>query len=147
MEFIKSHKKLCIFILIFIILAILMFILFKTLSVDYSKDEYGNRLDGIENVEISSKETKKLKSELEALEQVKKCNYRLQGRLIYIEIINNDGVDVETAKEVALKTLDYFTDEQKKFYDIQIILTNENSDMEGYPKMGYKHKTSESIVW
>ena len=67
--------------------------------------------------------------------------------LIYIEIINNDGVDVETAKEVALKTLDYFTDKQKNYYDIQIILTNENSDMDGYPKMGYKHKTSESIVW
>ncbi len=146
MSFIKKHKKLCIVGLILVILLIMLVLILKRFSVDYSLDEYGDRLEGIEKVEIKKSESDKLVSEIKALDQVKKANYRLKGRLVYIEIEFNEDVSVETAKEIASKSLDYFTDKQKSFYDFEFILSNEK-DIEGYPELGSKHKSSDSIVW
>ena len=125
MSFIKKHKKLCIVGLILVILLIMLVLILKRFSVDYSLDEYGDRLEGIEKVEIKKSESDKLVSEIKALDQVKKANYRLKGRLVYIEIEFNEDVSVETAKEIASKSLDYFTDKQKSFYDFEFILSNE----------------------
>lgn len=146
MDFIKSHKKLCIIGVVILVLIILLIILLKTFSVDYSIDEYGDRLDGIEKVEIKKSESDKLVSEIKEIESVKSVNYRLKGRLVYIEIEFNEGVNVDSAKEIATKSLDYFTDKQKSFYDFEFILTNEK-ETEGYPELGSKHKSSDSIVW
>ena len=147
MEFIKKNKKLCIIRTILLVFLILLFILLKLFSVDYSKSEYGDRLKGINDVKISSSTEKKLENEMKELSEVKDCNYRLQGRLIYINITFNEGVSIDTAREVSNKVLEYFDEDEKKYYDMELILTNENKDSEGYPEMGYKHKTSESIVW
>ena len=146
MNFIKKHKKLCIVGFILIVLFVMLVVLLKSFSVDYSVDEYGDRLEGISKVEISSKVSNTLVSEIKKLDQVKKVNYRLKGRLVYIEITFNDEVAVENAREIAEKTLDYFTDKQKEYYDFQFILSNEK-DLEGYPELGSKHKSSENIVW
>ena len=147
MEFIKKHKVLFIVLTIILLLVIVVFCLLKNFTVDNSKDEYGNRLDGIENVQISDTNVSKMKEEIKSLEEVSKISYRLQGRLIYIELTLKDGVVIDTAKEIATKTLEYFSEEEKKYYDIQVILNNENKELEGYPKIGYKHKTSETLVW
>ena len=146
MSFIKKHKKLCVVGLILVILLIMLVLILKRFSVDYSLDEYGDRLEGIEKVEIKKSESDKLVSDIKDLDQVKKVNYRLKGRLVYIEIEFNEDVSVETAKEIASKSLDYFTDKQKSFYDFEFILSNEK-DAEGYPELGSKHKSSDSIVW
>ncbi|MBP3765982.1 MAG: hypothetical protein J6G98_02225 [Bacilli bacterium] len=146
MNFIKKHKKLCIIGVVLVILIVLVMILLKSFSVDYSIDEYGDRLDGIEKVEIKKSESDKLVSEIKEIESVKNFNYRLKGRLVYIEIEFNEGVNVDNAKEIATKSLDYFTDKQKSFYDFEFILTNEK-ETEGYPELGAKHKSSDSIVW
>ena len=146
MNFIKKHKKLCLAGLILVIFLIMIIVLLKSFSVDYSLDEYGDRLDSIDKVEISTSTSNKLVSEIKEIESVKKVSYRLQGRLVYIEIEYNEGVNVENAKEIAAKTLDYFTDKQKSYYDFQFILTNEK-EQEGYPELGAKNKSSENIVW
>lgn len=146
MSFIKKHKKLCIVGIILLVLLVLLIVLFKTFSVDYSLDEYGDRLDGIEKVEIKKSVSDKLVSEIKDIESVKKVNYRLKGRLVYIEIMFNEDVSIENAKEIAAKSLEYFTDNQKAFYDFEFILTNEK-ETEGYPELGSKHKSSDNIVW
>lgn len=146
MSFIKKHKKLCIVGIILLVLLVLLIVLFKTFSVDYSLDEYGDRLDGIEKVEIKKSVSDKLVSEIKDIESVKKVNYRLKGRLVYIEIMFNEDVSIENAKEIAAKSLEYFTDDQKSFYDFEFILTNEK-ETEGYPELGSKHKSSDNIVW
>lgn len=115
--------------------------------IDSKKDEYGNRLDGIESVKISDDTISKLESELGALEEIEKVKYRLQGRLIYISLKVKDGVSTDTAREISTRILDYFDEEEKAYYDIQIIVSSVNKESEGYPFMGYKHKTEESIVW
>lgn len=147
MKFIMKHKLLFIILIIILILIIAVSILLKEFSVDNSKSEYGDRLDGIEDVKISKNESNKLIDGIEELEEVKKCTYRLQGRLIYITITFNEEVELDKAKEIGNKVLEYLDDEEKKYYDIQITLKSSSKDKDGFPKMGSKHKSSESIVW
>ena len=75
---------------------------------------------------------------------VESAKYRLQGRLIYIDIVVGD-IEVDKAKEISNVILECLSDKEKAYYDIQVIITSK--DKEGYPITGYKHKTSESIVW
>ena len=147
MKFVMKHKLLFIILIIILVLVFAVSILLKEFSVDNSKDEYGDRLDGIEDVKISKSDSNKLIDGIEELEDVKKCTYRLQGRLIYITITFNEGVELDKAKEIGNKVLEYLDDEEKKYYDVQVILKSSSKDSTDFPKMGYKHKSSESIVW
>lgn len=146
MKFIKKHKKLVIILIIVIILVILALSLIKVLSVDTSKSIYGDRLDGISKVKISDAEKKDLEKDLKSLEEVENVSSHVKGRIIDVYITFKEGTDINHAKEIANKVLEHFDDEEKKFYDIQIFLTTDK-EAEGYPKIGYKHKTSEAIVW
>ena len=146
MDFVKKHKKAIIIFVVILVLLILLFSFLKIFMIDSKKDEYGNRLNGIENVEISNDTVSKLKSELGALEEIEKIDYRLQGRLIYVSLQMKDGVSVDTAKEISNKVLEYFDDEQKSYYDIQLIVSSSNQENAEYPFMGYKHKTGSAIV-
>ena len=146
MNFIKKHKTLFIMGMIIIIFIILIIIFLNIFSVDYSKSEYGNRLDGIEKVKINKSSTDKLVKEIKEKEEVKDIKYRLQGRLIYITITYVETVELDRAKEIASETLNYFDEEEKTYYDMNFTLKNE-TEKDGYPKLGYKHKTSDTIVW
>lgn len=148
MDYIKEHKKMVITIGLLIILIILIFVVFKLFMVDGSKSSYGDRLDGMSKVKISEETISKLEDELEKKEEVSKATYRRQGRLIYVDMIVENGVNVDISKEIANTILDYFDDKEKKYYDIQIIINEKDSSKESaYPIIGYKHKTAESIVW
>ncbi len=146
MKFIKKHKIEVIAVLIIFIICILSYFAIKPLLGNDS-NKYGNRLDGIENVKISDEQINKMIKELEDKKDIKSVKYNLEGRLIYIivEVSNETAVDV--SKGYANKILEYFDDEQKSYYDIQVIVKSDSSESEVYPIIGSKHKTSTGFVW
>ena len=146
MKFIKKHKIEIIALFTIIIICILGYFAVKPLLGNDS-NKYGNRLDGIENVKITDEQVKKLTSEMEENKDVKSIKYDLQGRLIYIilEVSNETAVDV--SKGYANKILNYFDDEQKTYYDMQVIIKSDSKESEVYPIIGAKHKTSTSFIW
>lgn len=146
MEFIKKHKKGVIICSIVLLVFVCLFLFLRIFMVDYKKDEYGNRLQDIDKVKISETVISKLETEMKVLDEVENASYRLQGRLIYINLTMKEGVAVDTAKEISNKTLDYFSEKEKAYYDIQVII-NCSKDAEGYPFMGYKHKSESGFVW
>ena len=58
MKFVKKHRYLVLIILILIAVALAVLILKDTVSFDESTAVYGNRLDGIEEVEITKDQKK-----------------------------------------------------------------------------------------
>lgn len=146
MDFIKKNKNLCIFIGCILIFLLVLFIFLKQFMVDPTKDSYGDRLSGIENVKINNDRLKDMINELSKDSKVDKITYRINGRLVNIIIIVNGDTSIDDAKGLANKTLEYFKDEEKKYYDIQVLLDSEK-DSEDYPTIGYKHKTSDNLVW
>lgn len=147
MKFIRKHKFTTFTIIMLLVIFILVFSLIRFLVPNYDGDGYGNRLKGIENYKIDEKNINELKSAINQNEGVVSVEYLLTGKLIDITLVVKDEVEKDTAKGYATQTLTYFTDKQKGYYDIQVLVKSENAESEKYPIIGYKHKTSETLIW
>lgn len=147
MKFIKNHKLLVAFIVLLLISLILVAILLNQLIGGGKKGEYGDRLKGIEKVEISSSIKNQIEQEISKEEHIVKVKYHLQGRLVNVTIKVKDEKEVESLKELGNKILTYFDENQLSYYDIQILVNSDNKKSEKYPLIGYKHKTRDAINW
>lgn len=146
MNFIKTHKTLCIILGIIVLLIIAFIILFIKFSPNSSKDLYGNRLAGIEKYPISEERIQNMCKDAEQVEGIQSLSYNLRGRLINLIVKVNVDLSKENAIQYANKTLEYFSEEEKAFYDFQIFFQTDG-ESEIYPFIGAKHKTSNTYVW
>lgn len=147
-KFVKKHKKLVIILSLAIIAIILGIILYNYLF-SMNGDNYGKRLDGINKVQISETDAKKLETTLQGIEGIKKATYDLKGRLINIVLDVNKGVAKDTAKGYSANVLEFFGDEEEAYYDIQVMVNCSECDAtdETYPIIGYKNNSSSKFVW
>ena len=144
MKFIKKHINTIVAILVFILVLIGLFILKGVFFPEENKAIYGNRLEGIDKVKISSSTKEKVKDVFN--EKSTSANVRIAGRIIYIEVKVNKDVTVDNAKSLANDALKVFTDDEKAYYDIQVIIENPENT-EKFPIMGYKHHTKSDYSW
>lgn len=148
-DLILRHKLLTIICLLaFIVIIIMMYIFFNMFVGGNGK--YGTRLDGIEEVTISSKAKKEVVSFLEEKDQVTEASVRVQGKIIYINIVFTRDTKLDKAKAIATETLAHFDDDEKEFYDIGYFLTQEeveDSEDKGFYITGTKNAKLESISW
>ena len=119
MNFIKRNKKLLVVIVIFLV-ALVGAVQLKNILFPSGGAIYGNRLEGIEEVEVSKDLDKQI---LELLKDgIMKADVRISGRIVNIHITVNGDVSVATAKSYADKTLTLFAEKQLKYYDIQVFM-------------------------
>ena len=112
-----------------------------------SKDKYGNRLEGLDEIKISSKKQDKFEKDITENELVNKTEIDIKGKLIYINIELNSGKHTD-AEALSQTVLEMFSEEEKAFYDIQFIITNLNKEEEdNFPIMGYIKKSETLIKW
>ncbi len=147
MDFIKKNKLLSIFIGLLIVFIILAVVLLMQLIGGNKKGEYGDRLTGIEKVEITSNTKNQIEKEIANEELVTKVKYDLKGRLVNIVLNVKDEKEIDSVKEIGNKILSYFDEKQLSYYDIQILVNSDNEKSEKYPIIGYKHKTRDAINW
>ena len=147
MNFISNHKFTTFTIIMLLVIIILGVSLVRFLIPNTNLDEYGSRLKNIEKYKIEENKINELKDTISKNDGVVSVNYLLTGRLIDITIVVKDDVERDISKGYAGKVLDYFTEEQKGYYDIQVLIKPENDGSEKYPVMGYKHKSSLTFVW
>ncbi len=141
----NEHK---IMIIIIVTLVVLSIILVKLLD-NYSNEKgaiYGNRLEGIENVEIASNIKKELINNIESTGKTQKVSIDVQGKILNSEIIVNDDTTRDDAKTLADKIIEKLTEEQKKFYDVQVFI-KKNTDDQTFPIIGYRHHNRETFTW
>lgn len=147
MKFIKNHKLLMGFIILLLIcIALGIFLLYQLIGGN-KKGEYGDRLKGIEKVEITDKQETNIEKEISKEESVEKVKYDLRGRLVNIIVDVKDEIELDKVKEIGTKILEHFDEEQLSYYDIQIFINSDNKKSEKYPIIGYKHKTKDAISW
>jgi len=113
------------------------------------KDEYGDRLQGIENVEISNDIDKKVAELYTDIAAFNEVVVNVKGKIIYINIDIKENLSLVDAQSLAIKSLEAFSEEEKSFYDIQIIITAKTTEEESdiYPLMGYKNAKNSQVVW
>lgn len=112
-----------------------------------TKDKYGNRLDGIENVKISNNKKSELINKIKENELVDNVDIDIKGKLIYVNITLKTGKHTDS-EAICQTSLDAFTEDEKKFYDIQYIVSNKDKNIEeNFPVMGYIKAGNSVIKW
>lgn len=107
-----------------------------------SSNKYGNRLDGIKDYDT--------KENIKAVEKyiTENGNYvketvRVQGKIIYIDITVKPETSIEDMQNIAVGTLESFSQENLSYYDIQFAISRE-----GQPTYyGSKSSTNSTIRW
>ena len=110
--------------------------------------KYGDRLDGIEAAIISDNKKSEVVNSIKEGKNVKDATVTITGKIIYIRIAFEAGADLETSKSIAVKSLEQFSEEEKKFYDVHFTLVSEKTDTnEGFTIMGAKNVNGTNLIW
>lgn len=111
--------------------------------------KYGDRLDGIEAAIISDDKKSEVVNSIKEGKNVKDATVTITGKIIYIRIAFEAGADLETSKSIAVKSLEQFSEEEKKLYDVQFTLVSDKTDTnEGFPIiMGAKNVNGTNLIW
>lgn len=144
MKFIKKNKSTIVGILVFILALAGILAVKGVLSSDEGKAIYGTRLKGINEVKITDSQKKEVENKL--ANDTEKVEVSVAGRIINILITAKEGTSLEDAKKLGDKAVEAFSSAEKKYYDIQIFITNEKNKAQ-FPTIGYRHHTKNTITW
>lgn len=144
MKFIKKNIGAIIVIVIIILIALGIYYVKEEFYSTDSGAIYGNRLEGRDAVKITSERKNQVKDSLK--EETESVSIRVQGKIVYVSITVNGETSLDSAKNIGNKTLESFSDEEKSYYDFQIII-EKKSDSNQFPIIGYKHYTKSSLTW
>ena len=123
-------------------------VLMQCFYVGGNKNKYGDRLNGIDKVKLSSAFIKDTESKLISEEIVKKADIIVTGKIVYISMKFDAPTTLVEAESVAQKSLDYFKDEEKNFYDFMFTLKEDSTESsEGFLISGSKNKNGSGLVW
>ena len=148
-DLIFRHKLLFLICLVAFVIIIVMIYVFFNIFIG-GNGKYGDRLKGIETVELSEKTLTKIEKKIEDKEEVTSASVRVQGKIIYIHIELNRKTSLDRAKEIAVTSLEEFSKEEKSFYDFGYSLTQvkeDGNDEKGYVVTGTKNAKLDSISW
>lgn len=114
-----------------------------------TNDTYGNRLDGISDVEISDKKTTEMEASISEMDKVQDVTINIHGKIIYFNVDFANDATIDNAKNVAIKCAEFFDEDYKNFYDLQFLFYKSNSEEseEVFPILGYLKAGSTNISW
>lgn len=145
-KYIKENKILVAAVILFLIAIVVAFVVKGIFFSGTSNALYGNRLEGMDEVEVSSDQKDEVASNLEGDSAVKSAKCSLQGKIVNVIITVNDDVGLDTAKSLTDKVLEKFDDDQKEFYDFQVFV-KKDSEAGDFPIIGYKQNKKDNFVW
>lgn len=145
-KWIKKNTGLFIILVLTLVLLVFIGVIFVKLLSGKSSDKYGNRLEGIEEVKISTDTYNSVKDEVTKTEKVEDVSVRLQGRIVYTTIVLKEKTSVKEAKKIASNTINNYSDEELSFYDFSFFLKWENEEGDKVIT-GNKHHDLDSITW
>lgn len=145
-KFIKNNKVTTIAFIICVIFVVLVFAIKLTFFPNEGTAIYGDRLDGIEKVEITDKQQKDIIKSLEDKDEVKSADTDIKGRTLNVLITVNDDVELDPAKALTSSVIDNLKKDQTSFYDIQVFISKDNDDTR-FPIIGYKHQDKDEFSW
>ena len=144
MSFIKKYSSAIVGVLVFV-LVFIGFMLAKSIFFPAeNKAIYGSRINDRDKFEISTETMNNVEAKLDS--GVSSVDVRVAGRIIYIDVEVEESTSKEAAKELGGKALEAFSDKEKSYYDIQLLINNK-SNKEQFPIIGYKHHTKSTFSW
>ena len=145
-NFIKNNKVTVVAFIICVIFVILVFAVKLTFFPNEGTAIYGDRLDGIEEVEITDKQQEDIIKSLEDKDEVKEVSCDIKGHTLNVLITVDDDVELDPAKALTSSITDNLEEDQTSYYDIQVFISKDNDDTR-FPIIGYKHQNKDGFSW
>ncbi len=143
MKKLAKDKKKIFLIGILIVLVILILLFVKSFFAKQDR-VYGNRLEGISKVEVSTERMNEMADVFKDIEGVTKTSARKNGKIIHVLVDVSSTTDFGKLKEASAKVVDSLNESQRNFYDIELFFFGEGDT---YPVIGYLHKGGKDFVW
>lgn len=147
MKFIKKNKYTLIVIVIFILFVFLGAKALEVFFPNEGKAIYGDRLTGIEKVRIKDSQMEQALQQLKDEAVVTEATQVTRGKLVTFMVSVVDDVAVDVAKGLANLSLSSFEENQKSYYDFQIMIEKKNEALNDFPIIGYKHHNKQDFIW
>ncbi len=139
----EENKVLLVLALILIACIVIILVVSITFFYGTSKSVYGNRLDITNKVPLNDKIFTEIKDTLEKEESVTSVKTTKKGKIVYINIDYKDDTKMDSAKSIAEKALELFSEDELAVYDIEFSIHTKD-----YSLMGARNADgSGSTVW
>lgn len=142
-KFYKNNRIYC----ILMIISLFCFVLMGSAVVIYfinqtTSSKYGSRLNDKDKPDIEDS-LKTFEKFFKDTKDVNDTTVRLQGKIVYVTVDVNKDLKNEEIQDIATKSLEKLSDEQKEYYDIQFIFKRESFS----PYLGSKSSQNKIITW
>lgn len=150
MPIIKKNKKkiiiIAVVLIVFLVLIIGLFRAIKHLSINRRTSEFGERCELTENIEITPSRKSEVRAAVEEHEGMKMSNrdnnpISVECNLIKIFVLVDDETTRAQVREMSLVILEVFSEEELRFYDIQLMVDSDNEESTIFPMIGMRHKS------
>lgn len=146
-KYFKKNKYKIIAIVAFILIMIFAVLgMIKLLYPDSSVSFYGNRLEDAEKYKIENDRYSKINNLVKENKSVTEVKSYLTGRIVKVIVTVSKDTDHITSKALADKVLSLFSDEEKTYYDFEVLFKS-SEESEIYPLIGYKNKNEVNFKW
>ena len=148
-RFYQEHRIFTILMAVVLVCMVLIItVLIQCFYVGNGSDKYGNRLEGIEKYKISESRQKDFENNIANNDKVKSVDIKVTGKIIYITMQINEGVELVEAQSIAQKSLESFSEKEQSFYDFNITLKQNSTDKsDGFIISGAKNKNGSGLTW
>lgn len=130
-------------------IAIIVALMLTYIIKSSATDKYGNRLDGIKDVEISKDKIADMEGEILKMTKVQDTTVDIHGKIVNFTIDFENDATVEESQNAAKSCLEFLEENYLNYYDLQFFLTKskETESSSAYPILGYKKAGATNISW
>ena len=122
MKYIREHKLTTFIILVFILFVIAGYVVMNYFDIGNNLPVYGDRLDGIDKVQITDEQKENLKKTILEQANVLDTSINLRGKIYNVVILVGDNAPINDVKGYANLVKDSLTEDQNKYFDIQVFI-------------------------
>lgn len=139
----RKNKYTTLAIIIFFLVIILGIVLYNYLFPQSGSPVYGNRLDGIDDVEITKNDLDDINKKIEEEASVSTSKANISGRTVNFILTVKEDTKGADAKNLSMIIAESFSQEQRDYFDIQVFIVCEDKEADGYPIIGYMDKNKD----
>lgn len=126
-----------------LLIAVLIILIYKNLFANSNQDRFVD----VDKHKLTKEEISAVKEKFESVKSVDSVDVYIKSKIIRIFVKISDDVTLEKMKEVSNESITCFTEENLKYYDLEVFIDTSNEDSKLYPQIGYKNKLSEEFSW
>lgn len=143
----KNNRVMVVLTSIVIVCVIVMLVILFRYFMGASISNYGDRLDNVKEVPVTSEVQNKIKESF-ACDQLISVTVDIKGKIIYVIATFKEGISLTDAQNKGVSSFEALSEEYRKLYDYNVTVSQEATEgSSGFHLMGAKNINSSAFVW